>query len=60
MSEWRDFLESVELTDRQERIINCVLTVTRCKDSEKCQACKNDLEGLYLTLIEEFTGVRII
>lgn len=65
MSEWRDFLEGVELTERQERIyeLACLLAYDRengktgISGSIERIVAGDELKHL---LIEEFTGVRII
>lgn len=55
MSEWRDFLEGVELTERQKRIYDLA-----CEIDEFSATPKQLGEELKHLLIEEFTGVRIV
>lgn len=55
MSEWRDFLESVELTDRQKLIYDLVCQLENPTDPRLHVA-----DNLKHLLIEEFTGVKIV
>lgn len=61
MSEWRDFLESVELTDRQKIIYDMVCDLeTMYKTRTVAGGYWTTFDNLKQLLIEEFTGVKIV
>lgn len=63
MSEWRDFLESAELTDRQKRIYDMVCDLhdsSNNRDEVAKDGYWSTFDHLKQLLIEEFTGVRIV
>ena len=62
MSEWRDFCESVELTDRQKQIYDMVCDLEEFDKNQPLLEMKkywSTFDHLKHLLIEEFTGVEI-
>ena len=61
MSEWRDFLESVELTERQEEIYDLACGLEHFHLTyESTGKWWTTFDNLKRLLIEEFTGVKIV
>lgn len=61
MSEWSDFLESIELTDRQKDIYEMVCDLeTMHKTYTIADGYWTTFDHLKQLLVEEFTGVKII
>lgn len=61
MSEWRDFLESVELTDRQKQIYDMVCDLETISTRRiVAGGIGTSFDSLKHLLIEEFTGVKIV
>lgn len=61
MSEWRDFIESVELTDKQKDIYQMVCDLEEMySDYNYLGRNWTTFDNLKRLLIEEFTGVKII
>ena len=58
MSEWRDFCESVELTDRQKQIYDMVCDIEK-RHRKDFAVFWSDYDKLKHLLVEEFTGVEI-